>query len=700
MFLVSREFGCGVSGVSTSLFLSLSFSLTVALSLSFSLFSLSLLMRTSVCGCLGAVSQRLRLDEVLMYYRAQRVQEDVIDEAEESITGASFAAAAHHENDTQGVNAERDLDVGEAARQDKATAVEEVASKQLDAPTAEKTSTLPDEAIQTGQEVQERLAGGEMAVEQEEMECEQAKPSPTTGGPARPSPTSGGLLPQQVVPAAASAKEEEGNMNAELARTHTSRPHQQTEVSGSQMQMATTFPRKEERLEAASAAAETASDSFVRMENDSLQCEKRSIVGEADALRMKLGMWELEKHERVRRDVQFEKDNEGEGEMKETEEMEEKKNKEIVAEEVLLRIAEVQTHARLEKKTGEKMKNEEEKETEKEVEMVVTEERLRIEEVQAHVPQLRENEVQACVPQLRESKVQAHMSEQPRTQASGCTSLMPQQPLALQQPLPHSAARRVSFNTAEETGQMTREMLARGVESARVLTCLDDGGGAGERGVALRFALQAAAAQEDAQEAWDAREHWRREESRALATLQDLREQERAASAVAAAARHEAEGAAIAQHAYALARRSEEEACGRAAAAAAVKEEWQAAASTKEFERCRRVDWDTSTGEFESGPLMAANQSRGTWYQGHQHGEVPVSYHMGIGGVVDGFLPGTSSRQSRMQHFPRSTTVGMGTYTARPGQHNVTRAGRRGANNIATSLPNRNSAEAMALSVW
>ena len=657
-------------------------------------------MRRSVYGCLGAVSQRLRLDEVLMYYRAQRVQDDVMDEAEESITGASIAAAAHDENDTQGVNAQRDLDVGEAGRQDKATAVEEVASKQLDAPTAEKTSTLLDEAIQTGQEVQESLAGGERAVEEEEMECERARPSPTTGGPARPSPTSGGLLPQLVVPAAASAKEEEGYMMAELVRTHTSRPHQQNEVSGRQMQMATTFPRKEERLEAASAAAETASDSFVRMGNDSLQSEKRSI-GEEDVQRMQHAMWEQEKHERVRSDVQLEKDNEGESEMEETAETEEKKNQEIVAKAVLLRIEEVQAHARLEKKTGEKMKNEEEKETEKEVEMVVAEERLRIEEVQAHVPQLRENEVQACVPQLRESKVQAHMSEQPRTQASGCTSLMPQQPLAhmLQQPLPHSAARRVSFKTAEETGQMTREILAHGVENARVLACLDGGGGAGERDVALRFALQAAAAQEDAQEAWDAREHWRRDESRALATIQDLREQERAASAVAAAARHEAEGAAIAQHAYALARGSDEEARGRAAAAAAVKE-WQAAASTKEFEHCRRVDWDTSTGEFESGPLTAANQSRSTWYQGHQHGEVPVSYHMGIVGVVDGFLPGTSSSPSRMQHFPKSTTVGMGTYTAQTGQRNVTRAGRRGANNIAASLHNRNSAEAMALSVW
>ena len=71
-----------------------------------------------------------------------------------------------------------------------------------------------------------------------------------------------------------------------------------------------------------------------------------------------------------------------------------------------------------------------------------------------------------------------------------------------------------------------------------------------------------------------------------------------------------------------------------------------------------------------------------------------------IGGVQGGYLPGTSSRPTRMQQCPKLQSVGprwCHDQYDRVGDHHVMRAGRRMANTIA--IPDRNSAEAMALSV-
>ncbi len=68
-----------------------------------------------------------------------------------------------------------------------------------------------------------------------------------------------------------------------------------------------------------------------------------------------------------------------------------------------------------------------------------------------------------------------------------------------------------------------------------------------------------------------------------------------------------------------------------------------------------------------------------------------------IEGVQGGYLPGTSSRPTRMQQGPKLQSVGPRWCHDRVGEHHVMRAGRRMANTI--SIPDRNSAEAMALSV-
>jgi hypothetical protein len=122
------------------------------------------------------------------------------------------------------------------------------------------------------------------------------------------------------------------------------------------------------------------------------------------------------------------------------------------------------------------------------------------------------------------------------------------------------------------------------------------------------------------------------------------------------------------------------------------------AATAKVMLHAEQFYWDSS-GNFSSGSELTANQERGTWYQGQQDGELPAYYHNGIGGVEGDFLPGTSSRPYRTQVFPKLRTFGTRAHGARAGEHNVSRAGRRVVNNIKTSIPDRNSAEAMALSV-
>ena len=453
-----------------------------------------------------------------------------------------------------------------------------------------------------------------------------------------------------------------------------------------------------QREEAVAAAPEEAArllalkedDESKRMEEEQrkgvAEEEERERVKEVESERREVEMERAEKEERTRQEERKRVEDE---DRKRQEEDDESK-----------RIEE--EHRRQEEASTAREENERRKRVEQEAaELSAAEARAFFiekekKEMQCREEQLRELMSREEAMQERERVVRAE-EERVRTETDSIAAHEQEQSKEMNDVSP---ARRVQFKLVNDEGTHPTPQEEEEEEDARVLALMGQEGGASERDLVFRFALQAAAAQQQVMEVWKERLRLRMEEDTVIATLENLRRQECAAVEAAAAARREAEAAAsAAEDAAVAAQVNEDEARARAEAAAEDRRQWAAATSVRELEYAARVEWDMTTGQFESGPLLVANQERGTWYQGQQHGTVPDSFHAGTGGIQGGYLPSTSSRPSRMQQFSKSRTVSPASYKARAGEHNVSRAGRRVANNIATSLPDRNSAEAMALSV-
>ena len=239
-------------------------------------------------------------------------------------------------------------------------------------------------------------------------------------------------------------------------------------------------------------------------------------------------------------------------------------------------------------------------------------------------------------------------------------------------------------------GQLAAEQDARGAAEGG----LSFRGASGGAAVGAVAALVSDAGEQDHRASIEAAAEWEEEEGMICVGERD------AAAAADQAAREAALAlaAAAARVAPAQATQTREDGEGESCEAAEAVRQCRAAATRAQEEQSLcRVEWDMRHGAFEAGPQLAANQERGTWYQGLEGAELPPAFHGGVGGVEGGFLPGTSSRLNRMQVLPRAKTVGARAFFA--GEHDLSRTGRRSARSTATGLPDRTSAEAMALSV-